>query len=177
MIYPIDEQLEMLMDSFVDPDTGEVKETYTMPNGEEVELTEDLMMSMICNLQMEFADTIKNIRNRYINKTSEAYAIQQEKLALAKRQKRAEEASERAKRFLAFLTKGEKYQDGAVKITYRKSDGLVVDDRAKLTEWAIENKKFLKEPEIREGDIKTAIKNGEEIPFAHIETRQNIIVK
>ena len=177
VIYPIDEQLDKLMASFCDEETGEVKEFYTMDNGATVPLTEELMMSMICNVQMEFADTIKNLRNKYINLNAEAEAIKAEKMALAKRQKQAEDSADRTKRFLAYLTHGEKYTDGVVKISYRKSEGLVIDDKEELLKWAIDNKKFLKQPELAEGEIKRAIKNGEIIPFAHVEERRNIQVK
>lgn len=165
MIYPIEETIENLLASFVDAETGEVL------------LTEDEMNQKIADAKLAFNEKILNLRNEVINKAAEAEALKAEKMKLDKRQKQAENAANRAKRFLAFLTKGEKYTDGIVKISYRKSDGLVIEDRDSLMAWASDNHRFLKEPELREGDIKTAIKNGEDIPFAHIEERKNIQVK
>lgn len=165
MIYPIDETIEKILASFIDEDTGEVL------------FSEEEMESRLELAKLEFSQMILNLRNEVINRTAEAEAIKDEKMKLEKRQKRATEAAERAKRFLAYLTKGEKYSDGVVKIGYRKSDYIAIDDREKLMAWAIDHNRFLKDPELREGDIKQAIKNGEDIPYAHLEERANIQVK
>ena len=165
IIYPIDETIERLLASFVDEETGEVL------------FSDEEMTARIEAAKVEFTTLVTNLRNEYINRTAEAEAIKAERAKLEKRQKSATAAADRAKRFLAFLTKGEKYSDGIVKISYRKSDGLVIENRDSLLAWATDNGRFLKEPELREGDIKQAIKNGEEIPFAHIEERNNIQVK
>lgn len=165
MIYPIDETIEKILASFIDEDTGEVL------------FSEEEMESRLELAKLDFAQMVLNLRNEVINKTAEAEAIKAEKLKLEKRQKRATDAANRAKRFLAYLTKGEKYTDGIVKISYRKSDGLVIDDRESLMAWAVDNHRFLKAPELTEGDIKQAIKNGESIPYAHLEERNNIQVK
>ena len=165
IIYPLDQQIEELLASFVDADTGEMT------------CTEEEMLAQIEAVKMDFAAVIRNLRNEYINKVAEAEALKAEKAKLAARQKSAENAADRAKRWLAYLTKGEKYSDGVVKIGYRKSEALAIDDRESLLAWAIDNQKFLKEPELREADIKAAIKAGENVPFAHIEERQNVQVK
>ena len=164
-IYPIEEQIENLLASFVDEETGEVL------------FSDEEMEQKIADARIAFSTMVLNLRNEVINQTAEAEALKSEKMKLEKRQKRAADAANRAKRFLAYLTKGEKYSDGIVKITYRKSDGLVIDDRDSLMVWAQENNRFLKAPELTEGDIKQAIKSGEVIPFAHIEERSNIQVK
>ena len=164
-IYPIDETIERLLESFIDAETGEAL------------YTEDEMNAKIEQAQMEFSELILNLRNEVINRTAESEALKAEKLKLEKRQKQSAEAAARAKRFLAYLTKGEKYSDGIVKINYRKSDGLFIDDRDALMAWVTDHNRFLKEPELREGDIKQAIKNGEDIPYVHLEERNNIQVK
>ena len=165
-IYPIDKQIEELLASFVNEETGELT------------CSEEEMEQQIEALEMEFKDLILNLRNEVINRTAEAEAIKEEKRKLDERKKRAENAAERAKRFLAYLTKGEKYSDGIVRISYRKSTGLIIEDREELLDWAKQNGPgFLKEPELREGDIKMAIMKGQAIPFAYIEERNNIQVK
>lgn len=166
MIYPIGEMMEKFFASIVDEETGEVT------------MTDEEMQEALDSLQMEFDDKIEQLRNEVINMNAEAEALKLEKAKLDKRKKVAENGAERAKRFLAYLLKGEKYKNGAVSISYRKSDRLVIEDAAELLDWAKHNGPgFLKEPELREGDIKTAIKNGQPIPFAHIEERNNIQVK
>ena len=164
-IYPLDERIEQLLASFVDEETGEVL------------FTEEEMNKQLDDAQVEFNQAIVSLRNEFINKSAEDDALKTEKMKLEKRQKVAKNAADRAKRFLAYLLKGEKFSDGVCKISYRSSEGLVVDDRESLMAWAIDHDRFLKAPELCESDIKTAISNGENIPYAHIEKRQNIQVK
>ena len=165
IIYPLDQQIEELFADNTNADTGELT------------CTEDEMLAKIEAAKMDFAAVIRNLRNEYINKTAEAEALKAEKISLGDRQKTAENAAGRAKRWLAYLTKGEKYTDGIVKISYRKSEALVIDDRESLLAWAKDHNQFLKEPELREADIKAQLKMGQAVPFTHLETRQNVQVK
>lgn len=166
MIYPINEAMERFFESIVDEETGEVT------------MSEEEMQTALDELQMEFDDKIEQLRNEVINLNAEAEALKLEKAKLDKRKKSAENGAERAKRFLAYLLQGEKYKKGAVSISYRKSERLVIEDEEELRKWAkLNGPGLLKEPELREGDIKTAIKNGAAIPFAHVEPRNNVQVK
>lgn len=166
MIYPISEMMDRFLASIVDEDTGEVT------------LTDEEIQTALDSLQMEFDEKILALRNTVINLTAEADAIRAEKSRLDKRMKTATSGAERAKRFLAYLLKGEKYQNGAVSISYRKSEKLVVEDEEMLLSWAkADGRGFLKEPELMLGDIKTAVKNGTAIPFVHIEQKSNIQVR
>lgn len=166
MIYPIAEMMEQFFATIIDEETGEVT------------MTEEEMQTALDGLQMEFDDKIEQLRNEVINSTAVAEALKLEKQKLDKRKKAAENSADRAKRFLAYLLQGEKYKKGAVSISYRKSDKLVIEDEEKLREWAKHNGPgLLKEPELREGDIKTALKNGQDIPFARVEQKNNIQVK
>lgn len=166
MIYPIAEMMEQFFATIIDEETGEVT------------MTEEEMQTALDGLQMEFDDKIEQLRNEVINSTAVAEALKLEKQKLDKRKKAAENSADRAKRFLAYLLQGEKYKKGAVSISYRKSDKLVIEDEEKLREWAKHNRPgLLKEPELREGDIKTALKNGQDIPLARVEQKNNIQVK
>lgn len=173
MIYPLNDQIEQLLDSFVDEETGELK------------VSEKEMNEAISKIQMEFDETIKALRNSCLSDlldakciAAEASALYQEYKATKKRADARENRGERTKRFLAFLLKGEKFDKDGVRISYRKSDALVIEDKNNLIEWALVNAPgFLKDPELREADIKSALKNDADIPFAHIETRNNIQVK
>lgn len=173
MIYPLDQQLETLMASFLDEETGEVI------------VSEEEMTAAIEKLQMDFDEKIKALRNSYLTSMlnakcvgAEASALYQESMAARKRANTEENKAERTKRFIAFLLHGETFNKDGVKISYRKSDKLVIDDEGKLRDWAKQSgPEFLKEPELRENDIKTAIKNGTDVPFAHVESRNNIQVK
>lgn len=173
MIYPLDQQIEELLASFVDEETGEVV------------ASDEEMTAAMERLQMDFDEKIKALRNSCLTAAlnakcigAEASALYQESQAARKRANSEENKSERIKRFIAWLLQGETYNKDGVRISYRPSDKLVIDDEEKLREWAKHNGPgFLKEPELREGDIKTAIKNGSDIPFAHIDHRKNVQVK
>lgn len=179
MIYPIDKMIADLLDSFTDSETGEIKQEWIDPEtGEVLELTEQVMNEQIDKLNMSFDAKIEQLRNEYKNKVAEAEAIKTEKMRLAKRQTSCEDSAERIKRFLAFLTQGQKYQNGAVNISYRKSSSVVVDDG--FIEWASENaRELLKfaEPEPRKSDIANAIKAGAVFEYARIEQKNNIVIK
>ena len=196
MIYQLDEQIERLLETYTDPDTGELKKFIETPEGtlREVPLeeqidaenadvplpyvdTEQILLEDMEKLQLDYAKLIRNLRNDYYNRKAEAEALKAEKQRLAKRQATAERAYDRAARFLAYLTKGEKYQDEDVKITYRKSETVELDDD--FIEWATVNAPGLVKitPEPRKADIKRLLKNGQQIEHARLETRQNIQIK
>ena len=170
MIYPIAEQLEQLMESFTDPETGELI------------ASEEEMQTAIEQLQIDFDAKIVDLRNENINRISEAEAIKAERAKLMIRQKRAEESAERLKRWLAWLLKGEKFQKDACKISYRASEEVVYDDgnADQFIEWAEKNAPELltyKKPEPKKMDIKKAIKAGKVIEFAHIQSKNNVQIK
>ena len=174
-IYPIAESLERLMESFIDPDTGELT------------ATEEEMQAAIEQMQMDFDEKIIELRNEYINLTAEAEAIKNERAKLEIRQKRAEDAADRLKRWLAYLLKGEKFNLGACKISYRKSEEVVFekDENGKeKTEqfvlWADKNFPSLlsyQKPKPNKTEIKKALDAGQKVDFAKIQSRQNIQVK
>lgn len=196
MIYQLDDQIERLLEDMTDPDTGELKKYIETPDGtlREVPLEEQidaenadvalpyldseaLLLENIERLQLDYGKLIRNLRNDYFNRKAEADALKAEKQRLAKRQATAERAADRAGRFLAYLTKGEKYEDADVKISYRKSEVVELDDD--FIEWAMTSAPGLVKitPEPRKADIKRLLKNGENIEHAHLETRQNIQIK
>ncbi len=183
MIYPINEALEALMESFTDEETGELKKTWTNPdNGAEYILTEDLMNELVMMLQMDFDEKIVELRNQYVNLTAEAEAIKAEKMKLADRQKKAEERAERTKRWLAYLLKGEKFQKDACRIGWRKSEEVNFedDDPTKFILWADKNYPSLlhyRQPEPSKSEIRKAIKAGNQVDYAYLESKNNIQIK
>ena len=166
MIYRLDELIQQAMDSAYDPDTGELL------------VEEEDLFNKIQQLAADFDLKIDNIASEIKNLKAEAADIKDEKLKLAKRQAAVEKRMERTKRLLAYLLQGEKWKNGKHSISYRKSDRLVVDDETDLLNWCKVNAPgFLREPEMMLGDIKVAIRNGEAIPFAHVEDQNNVMVR
>ena len=171
MIYPLDQQIENLMYSFVDEETGEMK------------CSEEEMQEAIAQLEMDFDKKILALRNSYLETdlnakrvASEAKVLRDEAASVQKRANALTNRAERIKRFVAFLLQGEKFDKDGAKISYRKSEECVLD--SDFTEWAISNAPELLKWEPRKTDVKEALKSGlyEDIP-AHIEERRNIQIK
>lgn len=196
MIYQLDEQIERLLEDFTDPETGELKKFILGHDGEPREVpleeqldaensgvqlpyldSEKLLMEKMEQLQLDYAKLIRNLRNEHINRKAEAEAMKAEKQRIAKRQSTAEKAADRAARFLAYLTKGEKYEDEVVKISYRKSETVETDEE--FCDWAIRNAPGLVKitPEPRKADIKKLLKNGMLIEHCSLVEKKNIQIK
>ena len=112
---------------------------------------------------------------------AEVSAIKAEEKALAERRKQKEAASERIKNYLSEVLQRlgiNKLESARNKITFRKSESVVVDDSFIL--WARENRADLlnfSDPTANKTAIKTALKEGAEIEGAYIESKQNIQIK
>ena len=112
---------------------------------------------------------------------AEATAIKAEEKALAERRKQKEKAGERIKSYLSDVLQRlsiDKLETARNKITFRKSDSVVVNDNFIL--WARENRADLltfSEPTANKTAIKAALKEGAEIEGAYIESKQNIQIK
>lgn len=168
MIYRLDDMIAQALESFYDPDTGELLEG----------ITDEDMANKIAQLAADYDLKIDSIASEIKNLKAEAMDIREEKIRLAKRQMTVEKRMERTKRLLAYLLAGEKWKNGKHNISYRKSDRLVVEDEVDLLEWCkAHGRGFLKEPEMMLGDIKLAIRRGDTIPFAHIEDQNNILIR
>lgn len=168
MIYRLDDLIAQKLESFYDPITGEILDG----------ITDEYMTDQIALLAADYDLKIDSIASEIKNLKAEAQDIKDEKMNLAKRQAVVERRMEHMKRLLAYLLGGEKWKNGKHSISYRKSDKLIVEDETDLREWCkVNGRGFLKEPEMMLGDIKLAIRNGEAVPFAHIEEFNNIQIR
>ena len=196
MIYQLDEQIERLLEDFTDPETGELKKYILGHDGEPREVpmdeqldaeasgvqlpyldSEKMLMEKMEQLQLDYAKLIRNLRNEHINRKAEAEAMKAEKQRIAKRQSTAEKAADRAARFLAYLTKGEKYEDDVVRISYRRTESVETDEE--FCDWAIRNAPGLVKitPEPRKADIKKLLKSGTLIEHCSLVEKKNIQIK
>ena len=173
MLYPIDEQIEQLLESTYDPETGAMYQ----------DISEEDLQAQIEALQMEFDEKIKSLRNAYLATcleadciAAEASALYQKQQEVSKRAKSMYNRAERIKNFIAYLLKGEKFQKDGCKITNTTRQITVIEDG--FIPWAQKNAPyFLKEPEIRETDVMAALKAGKEFEFAHQEPKTYINIK
>ena len=159
-IYEIDREIEALL--------NEVDE-----NGEILFDTDKLE-----SLQMERDRKVENLALAVKNITAEAAAIKAERDALYERQKAAEREAERARKYLEFVLRGEKFETARVAVSYRSSSHLEVDEG--FIAWAKRRAKSLltiKEPEPNKTAIKEMLKNNQKVPHVQMVTVQNIQIK
>ena len=111
------------------------------------------------------------------NSLAEAEALKKEKESFAKRQQTAENRAKSLKNYIAFLLNGEKFKTDRVQISWRRSEQVQTDDEFML--WAKEHSAYLrwKEPEVDKAALKDALKQGIEVPYAHLVENSNIQIK
>lgn len=144
--------------SLIDDETGEV-----------------LDYERFLELNMAREEKIENIGLWIKDLKAEASALKEEKEALAKRQRSAENKAERLTNYLAMMLDGAKFKTPRLSVSYRTSKAVEVDDN--FLAWAKENRHDLlsyKEPEVSKTAIKEALSNGEEIPYAEIVEKRSV---
>lgn len=124
-------------------------------------------------LKIEREKKIESIALWYKNLMSDAAQYKAEKDLFAKREKVAKNKAESIKQYLDKVLAGTPYKTTRVDVRYRASEAVVVEAGALL------DKVFLKyaEPLADKDAIKKAIKNGEQVNGAYIESRNNISIK
>lgn len=159
-IWEIDAQMQALFDQ-ADPDTGELPE-------DAVEALEALQLERETKLE-GWALSVKN-------DLAEVAAIEEAEKTLAKRKKAAKNRAERKKARLAELLDGEKLKTGRVSAYWRRSTSIVLDEGKT---WEDFDERFLKhkDPEISLSAIREAIEAGEDVPGAHLQENNNLILR
>ena len=102
-----------------------------------------------------------------------AAALKAKADALTKRAKAMESKAQRLKDYLTAVLNGEKYESTSVKISYRKTTSVVVDETVLPEEYFSE--KVERKPD--KTAIKDAIKGGAVIPGATLVENHNIQIK
>lgn len=116
---------------------------------------------------------------------AEANILKFEKSAIAKRQSQKEREVEKLAAYLLNAMKaiGRSKVDmpHAVVSIRNNAPSLVIDDEISFVEWAEEHNlaHLLKYsmPEVKKNDVKALCKNGEAIPFVHMESKQSLSIK
>lgn len=123
-------------------------------------------------LQMERADKIENVACWIKNLVAEADMIEIERKKLDERKHAAMKKAESLKGWLNYALEGQKFSTGKVAVSYRKSQAVVIPDPEKVPASYYKAKY-----EIDKATIKEALKNGEIVPGAILEERNNIQIK
>lgn len=150
-LYQIDKSILEL----IDPESGEI-----------------LDYEAFAELQMERDQKIENIALWIKNLMAEVKALEEEEKRFAERKKAAKNKAESLKRYLDTILQGNPLKTTKFTVSYRKSEQTKVDDISLIPA------EYLKEvkPEADLTALKKAIKSGQVIQGAHLETVNNISI-
>lgn len=142
----------------VDPETGEI-----------------IDVERLNALEMERDTKISNVACWIKDLKAENEAIKAEKQNLTRRQETNDKKMESLKRWLDFALNGEKFKDGKVSISYRKSESVQFSDSFTIESLPSEFIKVTAEP--MKSEIKQAIKDGRTIEGCFIREDNNIQIR
>lgn len=156
-IYEIDQAIMRC----VDLETGEIIDTEKLDK-----------------LQMEKEKKLENVACWIKDLKAEAEALKNEKLALAERQRVAENKAESLKKWLAYALQGEKFKTSKCAISFRKSEAVEVTDEG-LNNLMKEHDELLtyKAPEPNKTAIKQALKDGLSVAGVQLVQNTSTIIK
>lgn len=147
------------------------------------EIPEEAIADTLESIEALLDDKADNIACLLKNIDADITAIKAEETALSERRKAKEREYDRIKSYLAetLLKAGKtKIETARNKITFRKSESVVIENEAAFIEWARYNHdEFLtyKEPTVNKTAIKSALKTDEKIDGVHIEVKENLQIK
>lgn len=143
------------------------------------ETGELLNADLLDRLQMERETKIESIALYCKNLAAERDAIKNELDNMKKRLESKERECDGMKRYLQYALAGEKFESPKVKVSYRKSQQIILDGA--FDEWAQENAPELLTVKTTYTPSKTAIKeallNGKKVQYATLIENNNIQIK
>lgn len=132
-------------------------------------------------LCIERENKIKNVAKWYKDTIAEVEAFKAEKEKLSKREDKAKIRAQKLKEWLAHVLDGERFKSGTVDIRFRSSETLDIDDNDEFVRWAMDNDRDdllnYQRPTPSKTMIKTALKDGAEIPHVTLRKKMNINIK
>lgn len=128
----------------------------------------------ISELQMAREEKIDNIGAYIKNLKSDVVALKAEIDNLKERMDSKKKKAEYLENYLSEILGGEKFESPRVKISYRKSESVMIPDMELLDEAYTKTKT---EVVADKTAIKEALKAGEEVRGAFLETKNNIQIK
>lgn len=130
-------------------------------------------------LQLEREAKIEGVACWIKELNAEAEAIKKEKLALADRQKVAENKAERLKKWLAYALQGEKFRTAKCSISFRNTESVEVTEEGleNLMRGGCDELLTYKAPEPNKTAIKQAIKDGLNVQGVQLVQNVSTIIK
>ena len=144
----------------------------------DLETGEIIDIDRLNDLQLERDGKIENVACWIKELKAEAEAIKAEKLALAERQKVAENKAESLKKWLAYALNGEKFKTAKCSVSFRKTESVEVTDEG-LSNLMKEHDELLtyKAPEPNKKAIKDALKDGLSVQGVRLECNTSVIIR
>lgn len=145
----------------IDLETGEVIDTERLDD-----------------LQMERVAKIENVALWIKDLKAESEAIKAEKMALAERQKVAENKAESLKNWLAYALDGQKFSTAKCAVSFRKTEKVEISDVG-MIRLMKEHDELLtyKDPEPNKTAIKQALKDGLTVQGVQLVQNMSTIIK
>lgn len=124
---------------------------------------------------------IKNVAQWYKDTIADVEKFKAEREKLSKREDKAKIRAQKLKEWLARVLDGERFKSGTVDIRFRSSETLDIDDNDGFVKWAMDNDRddllSYQRPTPSKAKIKTALKDGAEIPYVTLRKKMNINIK
>lgn len=156
-LYEIDEAIL----NCIDTETGEVIDTEALEA-----------------LQMERDAKIENVACWFKDLKAEAEAIKNEKMALAARQKVAENKAEILKKWLAYALDGQKFKTAKCAVSFRSTESVeVTDEGLEILMNSHDELLTYRKPEPNKTAIKQAIKDGLNVSGVQLVQNISTIIK
>lgn len=145
----------------------------------DLETGEIIDVDKLNELQLEKETKIENVALWIKDLKAEAEAIKAEKLALAERQRVAENKAESLKRWLAFALNGEKFKTARCAISFRATESVEVTDEGLENLMRDGNDELLTydKPKPNKTAIKQAIKDGLNVQGVCLVHNTSTIIK
>lgn len=150
----------------------EIAEAVAAATDEDGVIDEEKLKIDLDKLEQGRAEKIDNCIQYYKNRKALADALKQEKQALEKRQRTAENEAERMKNYLYIALNGSKWESIYGKISYRTSRAVNIEDPALLPPQYIRTE--IKPDKV---SIKEALEAGATLEGASLEERTSTIIK
>ena len=144
----------------------------------DLETGEVIDTERLAALQMDRDAKIENVALWIKDLKAEAEAIKAEKMALAERQKVAENKAESLKNWLAYALDGQKFSTAKCAISFRKTEKVEISDVG-MIRLMKEHDELLtyKEPEPNKTAIKQALKDGLTVQGVQLVQNISTIIK
>ena len=144
----------------------------------DTETGEVIDIDKLNELQLERDAKIENVACWIKDLKAEAEAIKAEKLALAERQKAAENKAESLKKWLAYALDGEKFKTARCSVSFRKTESVeVTEEGLEALMKGHDELLTYKAPEPNKTAIKQAIKDGLNVDGVQLVQNVSTIIK